>query len=155
MTGTAPLLEVKDLNVTYHRPRLLDWLRKPRSPSRPVVAGLSFRVVAGETMALVGESGSGKSTILRAIEGLIPVSAGIVRFQGEDISRPIRARSQDIRRRLQIVFQNPDASLNPKSTIAEIIGRPLTVFHGISGAARAACGGIAIGGPIGSCLSQT
>jgi peptide/nickel transport system ATP-binding protein len=129
----APILELRDLEVAYRGPGRWPW-----QASRPVAAlrPLSFRVERGETLALVGESGSGKSTTARAIEGLVAPRAGRILFEGRDVTRPIARRDRSVKQRLQIIFQNPDASLNPRHSVATLIGRPLAVFHGLAGAAR-------------------
>jgi peptide/nickel transport system ATP-binding protein len=95
----------------------------------PAVKGVSLSVSEGETLAIVGESGSGKSTLLRAIVGLHAPSAGSLRFRGSELPRRARRRAREIRREIQLVFQNPDSSLNPRHTIAEIVGRPISLFR--------------------------
>ncbi len=132
-TADAPLLAVEGLEVVYGGARLWPW-----SPSGRVKAlrELSFTLGQGETFALVGESGSGKSTAARAVQGLVPVRAGRILFAGRDVTMPIARRDAAVKRRMQIVFQNPDASLNPRHSVAAILGRPLSVFHGLAGEAR-------------------
>ncbi len=135
-SATAPLLEVRDLVVDYARPPLLARLLARRISAITAVRRVSFTIAPGETFALVGESGSGKSTIARAIEGLVPVAGGRILFRGQDITGPIGRRSRELRREIQIIFQNPDASLNRRHCIATIIARPLQVFFGLDGAER-------------------
>jgi len=102
------------------------------------VDGLSFELFRGETLALVGESGCGKSTTARLVLRLIEPTAGTVRFEGTDITTMHGDALRKLRRRMQIVFQDPFASLNPRMTVAEILEEPLIV-HGIGdGAARRA-----------------
>ena len=102
------------------------------------VDGLSFELFRGETLALVGESGCGKSTTARLVLRLIDPTAGTVRFEGADITGLRGGAMRKLRRRMQIVFQDPFASLNPRMTVAEILEEPLIV-HGIGdGAARRA-----------------
>ena len=125
-----PLLVVEDLEVIYRAPGL--W-RSLRGRSLPAVTGVSFDILPGETLALVGESGSGKSTIARAVEGLVRVRSGSVRLPGHDITGPIQRRAPDAKRRIQLVFQNPDASLNPRHVVATILSRPLTIFRRLRG----------------------
>jgi peptide/nickel transport system ATP-binding protein len=105
-----------------------------RGQAKPVVRAVSFDLAPQETFALVGESGSGKSTIARAVAGLIRPSAGKITFEGSDIGRLVEARTRDHRRAIQLVLQNPDASLNPRQRVMQIIGRPLEMFFGLKGA---------------------
>jgi len=93
------------------------------------VDGVDFDIDSGETLGLVGESGSGKTTVGYTIIGLHVPTAGIVLFKGESIALPVAKRSKSIKRELQIVFQNPGSSLNPRRRIEEIIELPLRV-HG-------------------------
>lgn len=131
--GLPPVLAVEGLGCAYSTPRsLLQFSRRPTE----VVHGVSFSTAEGETFALVGETGSGKSTIARAIAGLVTPSRGRVIFDDRDITVPVDRRSKEVRRQIQIIFQNPDASLNPRRRVAEIVGRPLAFFFGITGRAQ-------------------
>jgi oligopeptide transport system ATP-binding protein len=128
----APLLEAID--ITKHYP-----VRKGLVIARQVgavraVDGVSFRLHRGETLALVGESGCGKSTTARLVMRLIEPSSGAVRFKGEDVTKVGGAKLRALRRHLQIVFQDPYASLNPRLTVADAIAEPMAV-HGIGDAA--------------------
>jgi peptide/nickel transport system ATP-binding protein len=106
-------------------------------------ADVSFEVARGRCVALVGESGSGKTTIARAVAGLHPASAGRVLLGGEPLDPRIRKRSRDARRRIQIVFQNPFDSLNPRHRIGDALSRPAVVLRGLSGReARAEVAGL-------------
>ena len=89
------------------------------------VTDVSFEVEVGECVALVGESGSGKTTIGRCIAGLHPQAVGHIQFDGEEIAGRAKHRSRELRRRIQIIFQNPFESLNPRHTVAQSIARPI------------------------------
>ncbi len=100
---------------------------------------LSLQVAPGEVVGIVGESGSGKSTLLRAIAGLLVPDSGSITFGGEQLPWRCDRRSQEARREIQIVFQNPDASLNPRQTVSALIDHPLHRFlPGLSAAQRRA-----------------
>ena len=92
------------------------------------LADVSFSIDRGETFALVGESGSGKSTIARMIMGLLAPTAGRIWFDGQDMSALSPDKLRELRRRFQIVFQNPFASLNPRWRVGAIIGEPILTF---------------------------
>jgi oligopeptide/dipeptide ABC transporter ATP-binding protein len=124
---SAPLLEVEGL--AKHYPVTEGIFRRQLGTVR-AVDGISFEVQRGETLALVGESGCGKSTTARLVLRLIEASAGQVRFAGTDITSLDRAALKGFRRRAQIVFQDPYASLNPRMTIGRILAEPMEV-HGI------------------------
>src|SRR5262249_12533114 len=82
--------------------------------SEPVVRNISFSLRAGETLGIVGESGSGKSTLLRAIAGMHPPVLGSIRFRGADLPSRVLSRPRTLRHDIQLIFQNPDSSLNPR-----------------------------------------
>ncbi len=112
-----------------------------RADGRPLVCavkGVSLRLAAGRNLGIVGESGCGKSTLARAIAGIVPPVAGSIRFDGQPLAADGRKRSRAHLRDIQIVFQHADTALNPTRTIEEILGRPLTFYHGLKGAARIA-----------------
>jgi len=98
-----------------------------RGPLLKAVDGVSFDLASGETLGLVGESGCGKSTLARLILALLPPTRGQVRFGGEDLTRLPGARLQAIRRQIQIIFQDPYSSLNPRMTVAQILEEPFRI----------------------------
>ncbi|HEU4826931.1 MAG TPA: ATP-binding cassette domain-containing protein [Dongiaceae bacterium] len=95
-----------------------------------VIRQFDLSLNRGEVFALVGESGSGKSTIARAVAGLLAPLSGDIAFEGKPLPYTIAARSPDLRRRIQYIFQNPDESLNPRQTIFNILAQPLIRFFG-------------------------
>jgi peptide/nickel transport system ATP-binding protein len=117
-----PLLRVDGLVAQYRTQGLVV----------TAVSDVSFRVRPGECLALVGESGSGKTTIARCIVGLHPASAGTINFDGEALSPLARSRTREQRRRLQIVFQNPFESLNPRQSVGTQVGWPARTLRGRS-----------------------
>ena len=127
------LLRVTDLDCSYDARR--GWLGSKRAPSL-VVSDVSFEVGQGETLALVGESGSGKSTIARSIAGILPPVSGSLQFGELTVPWAVRERSSDVLRSIQLILQNPDASLNPRRRIDQIIGRPLEFYFGLHGERR-------------------
>ena len=121
-----PLVSVRGLTKYFTRDGM---------PVR-AIDGVSFDIPAGETLGLVGESGSGKTTIGRAILRLIEPSGGSVCFDGKDITHYSRATLRRLRREMQIIFQDPFASLNPRMTIGETIEEPLIVHRLVHGSER-------------------
>jgi oligopeptide/dipeptide ABC transporter ATP-binding protein len=128
---SAPLLSVR--NLVKHFPVQRGLFGRARGHVR-AVDDISFDIAAGETMALVGESGCGKSTAGRLVLRLIDATAGNVAFEGEDIFALDEAAMRARRRRMQIIFQDPYASLNPRMTVGEILSEPLKLHRLASGA---------------------
>lgn len=121
-----PLIEVEHLKV--HFPIRRGLLRRQVGAVR-AVDDVSFAVYEGETLGLVGESGCGKSTTGLAILKLLEVTAGHVRFRGEDVTQRSEAEMRPLRRHMMMVFQDPYSSLNPRMTVGAIIGEPLAVHR--------------------------
>ena len=121
----APLLEVTD--VTKHFPGKTVGLLGRRGSPVKAVDGVSFVVHEGETLGLVGESGCGKSTTGRAVSKLIEPTSGTIRFAGQDISGLSPRRMRPMRRQMQMIFQDPYSSLNPRHTIGGIVGAPYRI----------------------------
>jgi oligopeptide transport system ATP-binding protein len=119
----APLLEVTDL--VNHFPIKRGILIDREVDQVRAVDGISFKVGEGETLGLVGESGSGKSTACRAVLQLIKPTSGSVRFEGQEIAGLGRRQMQPLRRQMQMIFQDPYASLNPRKRVGQIVGDPL------------------------------
>ena len=97
---------------------------------------ISVRLEPSTTLAVVGKSGSGKSTLARVITGLLPPIAGEIHLQGQRLPGRLKDRTKDQLRRLQLIYQMPDVALNPRQTIEEIIGRPVSFYFGRSGSER-------------------
>ncbi len=121
------LIEVHDLKMYFPVTRGIIFQRQVGSVK--AVDGLSFNIRKGETLGLVGESGCGKSTTGRAILQLYRPTAGEVRFQGTDLTRLRGDELRKMRRQVQMIFQDPYASLNPRMTVGDIIGEPIKVHH--------------------------
>jgi len=133
--GATPLVVVDSIAKTFDvSPPWLNRLLegKPRLLLH-AVDDVSFEIARGETLALVGESGCGKSTIARMLVGLYKPSRGQVRFDGVDLSKLSSPSGRQMRSRLQMIFQDPYASLNPRWKVADIIAEPIRVHRTMSG----------------------
>jgi peptide/nickel transport system ATP-binding protein len=115
--SAARLLEVSDLHCEY------------KGTTAPAVKGVSFAVHLAERVGIVGESGSGKSTLMRAIAGLHRPTAGAIRLRDVNLAPLAVKRPRSVRKDVQLVFQNPDSSLNPRHTILDIVARPIRLFR--------------------------
>ena len=132
MTDVRALLEVTDLVKQY--PVRSGILRRQVGTVH-AVDGVSFTVGVGETLGLVGESGCGKSTVARSILRLVEPTGGSIRINGSDITNLGKAELRTHRRSMQIIFQDPFASLNPRMTAGGIVGEPLSV-HGLASGSK-------------------
>ena len=122
----SPLLVVRRLTVRYPQPRLLPWRARHW---RNVVDGVDFNLHAGETLGIVGESGCGKSSLAKALLGVQPIAAGAAIFNGTDLARLDQKRWKPLRREIQMVFQDPLASLDPRMRVGRIIEQPLAALR--------------------------
>jgi len=128
-TATAPLLRVRGL--TKHFPITQGVVIARRVGTVQAVDGLDFELYPGETLALVGESGCGKSTTGRLLLRLLEPTGGTIEFDGRDITQLQGRAMRALRREIQIIFQDPFASLNPRMTVGEIIAEPIRL-HGLA-----------------------
>jgi len=131
VSAKPPILEVTNLHAGYgaiHN----------GEPTFKILKNINFRLERGRNMGVIGESGSGKSTLARAIAGILPPYQGTILLDGQEMRGALKGRSKDELRRAQIVFQLADTALNPAHSIGNILGRPLTFYHGLKGAAREA-----------------
>lgn len=120
------LLGVKNLKIYFEQARGFLGLGKPISIRS--VDDVSFNLSPQQTVGIVGESGCGKSTIARGLAGLTPITAGAVNFDGNDFTEPVEQRSSAALQQMQMVFQNPDSTLNPRHTIRKTLSRPIRLF---------------------------
>jgi peptide/nickel transport system ATP-binding protein len=125
-SAAAPLMTIEGLDFSYGR------------NGAKALEGITLTIPRGRTLAVVGESGSGKSTLGRVIAGLNVPTAGRITLDGQSLPPALRLRSRDLRRRIQLVHQSADTALNPRQTVAELIARPLELFHRLRGRATAA-----------------
>ena len=128
MSAVPPLLSVTDLEKSFAARGSL--LRRSGGRRAVAVDGISLEVARGEKLGIVGESGSGKTTLARCLIRLIEPDAGTIEFDGVDVTHAPRAQLQRIRRRMQMVFQDPYSSLNPRVRIGEAIAEPARI-HGV------------------------
>ncbi len=122
---TSALLKIENISAQY-------------SNGFRVLHDVSLHVPKGQTLAVVGESGSGKSTLARVITGLLPPSDGRISFDGKPLTPALKDRSRQELRRIQLIYQMADTAMNPRQTVRDIIGRPLTFYDGLHGAAKTA-----------------
>ena len=117
MATSAPLLEIRDLHVTFQKGRQMV----------NAVAGVNLQVAKGTTLGIVGESGSGKSTIARAIMQLTPITSGSILLEGTNLASLLANEMRTLRKEMQMVFQDPGGSLNEYMKVGDIITEPLLV----------------------------
>lgn len=132
MVQAPALVEVDDLarDFDVSKPWLFRVLQGDRKRILKAVAGVSFAIPKGTTLSLVGESGCGKTTVARLVVGLYPPSRGSIRFDGVDMaSLTSRAAAEPVRKRIQMIFQDPYASLNPRWRVRDIIAEPIRAFR--------------------------
>ncbi|MBY5410577.1 ABC transporter ATP-binding protein [Rhizobium leguminosarum] len=122
---SAALLKIENVSAEY-------------SNGFKVLHDVSLHVPKGQTLAVVGESGSGKSTLARVITGLLPPSSGRIVFDGKPLMPGLKSRPNDDLRRIQLIYQMADTAMNPRQTLRDIIGRPLTFYYGLRGAEKTA-----------------
>jgi oligopeptide/dipeptide ABC transporter ATP-binding protein len=125
--GGEPIMEVRDL--VKHFPITSGFFQR-KVGAVQAVNGVSFDVMRGETLGLVGESGCGKSTTARLLLRLLDPTGGSVKYQGEEIATAKGSRLKDLRREMQMIFQDPYSSLNPRKTVGSIISEPFAI-HGL------------------------
>src|SRR5712671_6491596 len=133
-TDSQPLISIRDLKVHFPLPSGSFFRRSTQVVQ--AVDGVSLDINPGETLGLAGESGCGKSTLGRAVLRLIKPTAGQILFRGNDLAQLSNSAMRDQRRHLQIIFQDPYASLNPRMTVSQIIGEPLDTFRLARGRAK-------------------
>lgn len=104
---------------------------------RTVLRDVSLHLPKGQTLAVVGESGSGKSTLARVITGLLPPTSGRIFFDGAALPPALAGRERGALRRVQMIYQIADTAMNPRQTVRDIVGRPLTFYFGLRGAKKA------------------
>ena len=128
------VLKLKDVSISYAKQKFFDQLLNKISDQNPTVKDINIDIKKGETIALVGESGSGKSTILKSIAGLLKTKDGQIKFENDRIlSSDLKMRNPNDLRAIQLIFQNPDESLNPNHTVEQILSQPLKLYFNLSG----------------------
>ena len=132
--GQAMVTPVLELQGLQHRYRRASWFGGGAREARPALAEVSLRLAPGEILGVIGESGSGKSTMGGIVAGLIAPSQGRLHFQGQALGAGAAARTREQRRRIQMIFQDPLSSLNPRQSVATAIARPIRLFFGATAA---------------------
>jgi len=133
-TKVNEILNLTDISISYAKQKLIDQFLNKITDTNPTVKDINIEIKKGETIALVGESGSGKSTILKSIAGLLRIKDGKIKFKNEKIlSSDLKKRDSNDLRAIQLIFQNPDESLNPNHTVEQILSQPLKLYFGLKG----------------------
>lgn len=126
--STAPILEIRELKKWFPvRKGFLSFIGERRFVR--AVDGVSFDVHTGDSLVIAGESGSGKTTLARTILRLIEPTAGTVKFQGETVNTMLPEELRSLRRKMQLIFQNPFEVLDPRHTVEELVGEPLSILE--------------------------
>ncbi len=139
MTGPTPAQDdvlVRVENLVKYFPVRTGGIVRRTVGNVQAVDGVSLTIPRGQTLGLVGETGSGKSTLARCIAGLIPITSGQVTFEGKDITNLSRRRMIPFRREIQMIFQDPYGSLNPRRRVGAIIGDPFAIHKTVAGRER-------------------
>lgn len=136
LATAPPILSIRDLDFSYggKRSRLMSRFF-PAPPARHTLKDITLSIPAGSTLGVVGESGSGKSTLASLVAGLVHGNGGKIIFDGQPLSGLANGRGRELRRRVQLIFQDPASSLNPQHSVEQIIARPLQIFFGMTRAA--------------------
>ncbi len=124
------VIDIANIDAGYGK------ISRDGKPEIPILSDISMRVRRGQTVGIIGESGSGKSTFARVIAGLLPAANGTMLLNNKELTPAIVDRSKAECQQIQMVFQNADTALNPAHKVDDILGRPLTFFHGLKGTAR-------------------
>ena len=128
------ILDLSNVSISYAKLKFIEQLLNKINDDNPTVKDINININKGETLALVGESGSGKSTILKSIAGLLKTKDGNIKFDKDKmLSNDLRQRDPSFLRAIQLIFQNPDESLNPNHTVEEIVSQPLKLYFGLKG----------------------
>lgn len=126
MSAPKPVLDVQDLHVEF----------KKSGHTVSAVAGVSFTLYEGETLGLVGESGCGKSTTGRALMQIVPPTSGSIYVDGEELTKLSKKQARNLRRKMQMIFQDPISSLNPRRRVKDIVAEPLDCWNSATGEER-------------------
>ena len=129
-TQREPLVEIRNLRATYPSRR---GFLQPRAPDVRILDRFNLEIYQGETLGIVGESGCGKTTLANAILRLIPGLFGTVLYQGQDLVSTDNSTLRSLRSNLQIIFQNPFSSLNPRMAVHKLVAEPLVTHTNLRG----------------------